>query len=299
MVQEASVTEFNDRKIADDNRISQDRREALRYALALGSGVALAAAVSSPASAHTLDKIRANKVLRIAVLPGELPYFSKDLASGTWSGMCIEMAGDIAKLLDVKLEYTESTYGNSILDLQANKIDLGFALNPTPQRALVVDFCGAVFHHPFGAMLKKGLEAKTWADISKPSVNIAVDAGSANETVARRFAPNATIKSLKSRDEVMLEMSSGRVDVVVNALILGLTAIAKNPNLGSYKILQTPSVAIPSSMAVRRESDKRWRDFLAVWVEYNRGIGQMREWFVKGMTMSGVKQEDVPVELNI
>jgi len=42
-----------------------------------------------------------------------------------------------------------------------------------------------------------------------------------------------------------------------------------------------------------------WRDFLAVWVEYNRGIGQMREWFVKGMTMSGVKQEDVPVELNI
>ncbi len=297
------MTEFNDRKIADDNKISEDRRDALRYALALGSGAALAAAVSSPASAqaadNTLDQIRATKVLRIAVLPGELPYFNKDLATGTWSGMCIEMADDIAKLLDVKLEYTESTYGNSILDLQANKIDLGFALNPTPQRALVVDFCGAVFHHPFGAMLKKGLEAKTWADISKPSINIAVDAGSANETVARRFAPNANIKSLKSRDEVMLEMASGRVDVVVNALILGLTAIAKNPNLGTYKILQTPSVAIPSSMAVRREPDKRWRDFLAAWVEYNRGIGQMREWFVKGMTMSGVKQEDVPVELNI
>ena len=213
--------------------------------------------------------------------------------------MCLEMANDIAKLLDVKLEYTESTYGNSILDLQSNKIDLGFALNPTPQRALVVDFCGAVFHHPFGAMLKKGLEAKTWADINKPSVNIAVDAGSANETVARRFAPNATIKSLKSRDEVMLEMSSGRVDVVVNALVLGLTAIAKNPNLGTYKILQTPSVAIPSSMAVRREPDKRWRDFLAAWVEYNRGIGQMREWFIKGLALSGVKPEDVPVEVNI
>ena len=160
MVQEAPVTEPNDRKIADD-KISEDRREALRYALAIGSGAALAAAVTGPASAqsaadNTLDRIRANKVLRIAVLPGELPYFSKDLATGNWSGMCIEMASDIAKLLDVKLEYTESTYGNSILDLQANKIDLGFALNPTPQRALVVDFCGTVFHHPFGAMLKRG-----------------------------------------------------------------------------------------------------------------------------------------------
>jgi polar amino acid transport system substrate-binding protein len=289
---------------SDELKISEDRRAALRYALALGSGAALSAAIAAPARAedvadNTLERVRAAKVMRIAVLPGELPYFSKDLASGTWSGMCIEMANDIAKLLDVKLEYTESTYGNSILDLQANKIDVGFALNPTPQRALVVDFCGAVFHHPFGAMLKKGMEAKTWADINKPEVKIAVDVGSANEAVARRFAPNAAIKSLKSRDEVMLEMSSGRVDCVVNALVLGLTAIAKNPNLGTYKILQTPPVAIPSSMAVRREGDKRWRDFLAVWVDYNRGIGQMREWFVKGLALSNVKPEDVPVELNI
>jgi len=289
---------------SDKVKISEDRREALRYALAIGGGAALPAVFAAPAKAedaadNTLDRVRAAKVMRIAVLPGELPYFNKDLASGTWSGMCIEMANDIAKLLDVKLDYIESTYGNSILDLQANKIDVGFALNPTPQRALVVDFCGAVFQHPFGAMLRKGMEAKTWADINKPEVKIAVDVGSANEAVARRFAPNATIKSLKSRDEVMLEMSSGRVDCVVNALVLGLTAIAKNPNLGTYKILQTPSVAIPSSMAVRRESDKRWRDFLTVWVDYNRGIGQMREWFIKGLALSNVKPEDVPVELNI
>jgi polar amino acid transport system substrate-binding protein len=289
---------------SDATRISEDRREALRYALAIGSGAALASALATPASAeaaadNTLERIRAAKVMRIAVLPGELPYFNKDLATGTWSGMCLEMANDIAKLLDVKLDYIESTYGNSILDLQSNKIDVGFALNPTPQRALVVDFCGAVFNHPFGAMLKKGLEAKTWTDVNKPEVKIAVDAGSANEAVARRFAPNATIKSLRSRDEVMLEMSSGRVDCVVNALVLGLTAIAKNPNLGTYKILQSPSVAIPSSMGVRREADKTWRDFLATWIDYNRGIGQMREWFVKGLALSGVKPEDVPVELNI
>jgi polar amino acid transport system substrate-binding protein len=287
-----------------DSKISEDRREALRFALAIGSGAALTAALASPASAqatadNTLDRIRANKVLRIAVLPGELPYFNKDLATSTWSGFSIEMANDIAKILDVQLEYTESTYGNSILDLQSNKIDLGFALNPTPQRALVVDFCASVFHHPFGAMLKKGMEAKTWADINKPNVTIAVDVGSANEAVARRFAPNATIKSLKSRDEVMLEMSSGRVDCVVNALVLGLTAIAKNPNLGTYKILQSPAIAIPSSMAVRRETDKRWRDFLSVWIDYNRGIGQMREWFTRGLALSGVKPEDVPVDLNI
>jgi polar amino acid transport system substrate-binding protein len=302
-LQEACVTR-SDQPTSDEQKISEDRREALRYALAIGSGAALASSLTSPASAQTaadstLDRIRANKVLRIAVLPGELPYFNKDLATGTWSGFSIDMANDIAKLLDVKLEYTESTYGNSILDLQANKVDLGFALNPTPQRALVVDFTIPVFPHPFGAMLKKGLEAKTWADVNKPEVRIAVDVGSANEAVARRFAPNATIKSMKSRDEVMLEMASGRVDCVVNALVLGLTAIAKNPSLGTYKILQSPSVTVASGCAVRHEVDKRWRDFLSVWIDYNRGIGQMREWFVRGLALSGVKPEDVPVELSI
>jgi polar amino acid transport system substrate-binding protein len=297
------VTQSDEHK-SDDSKVSEDRREALRYALAIGSGAAIASSLASPASAqsaadNTLDRIRSTRVLRIAVLPGELPYFNKDLATGTWSGFSIDMANDIAKLLDVKLEYTESTYGNSILDLQANKVDLGFALNPTPQRALVVDFTIPVFPHPFGALLKKGLEARTWADVNTPEVKIAVDVGSANEAVARRFAPNATIKSMKSRDEVMLEMASGRADCVVNALVLGLTAIAKNPSLGTYKILQSPSVTVASGCAVRREPDKRWRDFLSVWIDYNRGIGQMREWFVRGLALSGVKPEDVPVELSI
>ena len=97
---------------SNDGKISADRRAALRGALAIGSGAAIASALISPASAqasadNTLDRIRAGKVLRIAVLPGELPYFNKDLATGSWSGMCIEMANDIAKLLDVKLEHTE------------------------------------------------------------------------------------------------------------------------------------------------------------------------------------------------
>jgi hypothetical protein len=120
------------------------------------------------------------------VLPGELPYFSKDLASGTWSGMCIEMANDIAKLLDVKLEYTESTYGNSILDLQRTRSTS--ALRSThPAAGAGGGFLRRGVPSPLWRMLKKGLEARTWADINKPTVNIAVDAGSANETVARRL----------------------------------------------------------------------------------------------------------------
>ena len=83
---------------SDDSKVSEDRREALRYALAIGSGAAIASSLASPASAqsaadNTLDRIRSTRVLRIAVLPGELPYFNKDLATGTWSGFSGTVGG--------------------------------------------------------------------------------------------------------------------------------------------------------------------------------------------------------------
>src|SRR5215472_7780542 len=111
------------------------RRSLAGAAALLPASALIGTAQAQPTNESTFDRVRRTKTLRIAALPGELPYFQKDLASGEWSGACIEMAKDIAKVFDAKLEYIESTYGNSVLDLQSNKIDLAFALNPTPARA--------------------------------------------------------------------------------------------------------------------------------------------------------------------
>src|ERR1043166_2556172 len=117
-----------------------------RLFAATAAGAAAAAGTSAVLTAEaraqtaptdsTMERVKNSKVLRVAALPGKRPYFNKDLATGQWSGMCIDMAKDIASQFDGTVEYIESTYGNSVLDLQANKIDLAFALNPTPKRAL-------------------------------------------------------------------------------------------------------------------------------------------------------------------
>ena len=109
------------------NRVS---RRGLAAAAALAPAALIGTAHAQGTSESTFERVTRTKVLRIAALPGELPYFSKDIATGEWSGSAIDMAKDIAKIWDAKLEYTESTYGNSVLDLQSNKVDLAFALNP-------------------------------------------------------------------------------------------------------------------------------------------------------------------------
>ncbi|HUA55800.1 MAG TPA: transporter substrate-binding domain-containing protein [Candidatus Sulfotelmatobacter sp.] len=251
----------------------------------------------APADESTIDRIRRTKVLRAAALPGELPYFLKNLATGEWSGMCIDMCKDIAKDLDVKIEWLESTYGNSVLDLQSNKIDLAFALNPTPQRALVIDFTHPVYMHGFGMVGRQGFTAKTWSDLNKPEVRVVCDLGSVHEVAARRFAPKAQITAYKTRDECVLAVQSGRADCVIMAVVIGLTAIAKNPNLGQFVMLTGPRVQLPTCMGIRMEPDKRWRDFLDAWVDFNRGTGQIREWLYSGLALTGVKPEMIPPDL--
>jgi polar amino acid transport system substrate-binding protein len=175
-----------------------------------GSGGTGAAQAQDRPAESTIDRIKRTKVLRIAALPGEAPYFNKDIASGAWSGMCTEMAKDIAGVFEAQVEYIESTYGNSVLDLQANKIDLAFSLNPTPKRALVIDFTHAFYLHGFGMVGKKGFRAANWSELNNPDVKVAVDIGSVHEIAARRFTPKATIIALKARDNCILAVQTGR-----------------------------------------------------------------------------------------
>jgi polar amino acid transport system substrate-binding protein len=260
--------------------------------------VSTACAEAQPVES-TLDRIKRSKVLRIAALPGEAPYFNKDLATGAWSGMCIDMANDLAKIFDGKVEYIESTYGNSVLDLQSGKIDLAFSLNPTPLRALVIDFTHAFYLHGFGMVGRQGFTATNWADLDKSEVRIAFDIGSMHEISARRFASHATLIALKTRDDCILSVQSGRADCVILAVNLGLTAVKKNPALGKFQMLHQPRIQLPTCMGVRKESNKDWRDFLNAWVDYNRGIQQIREWLYGGLAINGVKPEDIPADVEL
>ena len=270
---------------------------------AIGGAVAASAVVASgqasaqAADESTFDRIKRTKVLRVAALPGESPYFNKNIATGEWTGMAVEMAKNIASIFDAKLEYLESTYGNSVLDLQSGKIDLAFALNPTPQRALVIGFSRPVFMHGFGTVGKKGFEPTSWNDLNKPEVKVAVDLGSVHELSARNFCPKANIIGFKTRDECVLAVQTGRADCVILAVILGLTAVKKNPALGKYVVLKDPVVQLPNCMGVRYETDKRWRDFLDNWADYNRGAGQVRKWMIDGLALNNVMPEDIPAEV--
>ena len=72
------------------------------------------AAAATGSTEPTLARVQRTKTLRIGAVRGAAPYYNKDLASGEWGGFMIDFAKSLAASLNVKLDITETTWGNSV-----------------------------------------------------------------------------------------------------------------------------------------------------------------------------------------
>jgi polar amino acid transport system substrate-binding protein len=243
-------------------------------------------------------RIHRTQTLRIGAVAGASPYYNKDLASGQWQGFMIDFANDLASSLKVKLEINETTWGNSVLDLQSNKIDVFFGLNPTPQRALVVDFSDPLFNNAFVLIARKDFAPKTWDELNKPDVKIAVDIGSSHDQVVTRMCPNAQIIRLEKAADATLAVQTGRADAQVIAVVLALTVISKNPSIG-HLVLPTPTQATTTNLGFRKETDRQWLEYVNKWIAQTRASGKVKQVVLSNMqTLSGVKPDQIPAEIS-
>ncbi|VTU16881.1 ABC transporter arginine-binding protein 1 precursor [Variovorax sp. SRS16] len=243
-------------------------------------------------------RIERTKVLRMGAVTGAAPYYHKDLASGEWQGFMIDFGKSLAASLNAKLDIHETTWGNSVLDLQSNKIDVFFGLNPTPARALVVDFSDPLFNNAFVLVARKGFDPKTWAELNKPEVKIAVDIGSSHDQVVTKTCPNAQIIRLEKAQDATLAVQTGRADCQVLAVVLALTVMSKNPSVG-HIVLPTPTQATTTNLGFRKESDHRWVEYVNKWIAQTRASGKVKQVVLANMqTLSGVKPDQVPAEIS-
>lgn len=242
--------------------MSIDSRRAFIRGLA---GLALAALATGTAVAQqatsTWEQIKQRGELRIGVTPGE-PWFYKDPATGAWSGIGYAMGQQVAKDLGVKLVPVETTWGNAVAAIQANQIDVMFVLDPTDERKKAIDFPDAPFFwYAEGVLVRDGLPSRSWADLDKKDVKLAVTLGTAPDRDVTKRLPNAHIDRFQNMDEAIASFYSGRVDGAAfyhPALVMQQARVKKGE-----VVIPQPVVALATSAGIRREDDKRFRDFLS------------------------------------
>mgnify|MGYP001385499684 FL=1 len=242
----------------------------------------------------TVDQIRARGVLKIPGILNEDPYFNKDPRTGEWRGFAIEMARDVAKTLGVKLEVVESSWANSILDVQSGKVDVAFGITATPQRALSVSFSNPTYFNSFVIVSPKPeLEGMSWAQLNDSKYTFSVDMGSSQDLITQQYLPKANILRFKTRDEAIVAVAGGKADGLVNTMLNGLVMTKKVATLGTVKV-PTPVLSTPSVVAINQNADANFKAFVSAWADYNRRIGNNQTWIVNSLGTFGITLDDMP-----
>jgi polar amino acid transport system substrate-binding protein len=253
---------------------------------------AMAASAYAQQASSTWQQIKQRGELRIGVTPGE-PWYFKDPASGQWSGIGYRMGQQIAKDLGVKLVPVETTWGNSVAAIQANQIDVMFVLDPTDERKKAIDFPDEPFFwYAQGVLVRDGLQAKSWEDLDKPEVKLAVTLGTAPDRDVTKRLPKAKIERFQNMDEAIAAFYAGRVDGAAfyhPALVMQQARVKK----GSVVIPQ-PVVALSTSAGIRREDDKSFRDFLGKEFDKYYKSGETQKFYEDFLAARGVDAKKAP-----
>ncbi|CCQ72141.1 transporter substrate-binding domain-containing protein [Magnetospira sp. QH-2] len=264
--------------------------------------VAAAVLAITPTVAKAGDKlkeIRDRGTLRMAGILNEDPYFAKDPRSGEWRGFAVEMARDIAKTIGVKLEVVESSWGNSILDVQSGKVDLALALTALPKRAMSIHFTSPTYYNSFVIISpKSALKGKNWAELNDPSHTFAVDLGSAQDNITKQYLPKANILRFKTRDEAIIAVATGKAEGLINTVLNGMVMTKKNKALGMVYVPH-PVLSSPSVIGLNHNTDSTWKGFVSAWADYNRQVGNNQTWIVNGLAPFGIGLEDLPEGFDI
>lgn len=272
------------------------KRFFLRALVALTSVCAVGWASAQEAES-AMARVQRTKVLRVGAVAGAIPYFNKDLASGKWEGFGPDFAESLAQKLGAKVEYVETTWGNAVLDLQANKIDAMFGMAPTPARKEVVNFSETLFDNTYTVVCKKGYPQKTWEQLNTPETKIVVDVGSSHDQLATKILPKADVTRLENSGSATMALQAGRSDCQILVILLAQPLLAKRASIGTMYIPQ-PVYTAPVSIGLRKESDAAFQKAVNAWLADVRAKGEVRGVILKNMEkLAGVPASAFPPEI--
>ena len=211
--------------------------------------------------AGTLSEIVKRGELRVAVQSGAAPYAFID-KNGEHAGSMIDFTKGMADAMGVKLEVLDFDWDGLIPALLSGKADILAAdMTPTLKRALKITFTDPWIYVQPCVFTKTGAKFKTLEDVNKPDVTVGVLLGSTGENIAKKYLPNAKIKSYKGGGRMVVQaLVAGHVDAGVNDDLAVLTVLPDFPP-NSVRLLdkRLGQGKDPLAFAVRHDSVNLWQ----------------------------------------
>jgi polar amino acid transport system substrate-binding protein len=252
----------------------QSDRRALGGLAALCGGIAAIRSARAQGAAETdLQRIVRTKKVRVGAVEAA-PWYIRDLKTDKWTGVVPEQVELLFGTIGVEVEYVPTQWGTAVAGLQSDKFDVMGAYVANPQRALAVDFTSSTYDGLNGLVTLKPLAADvTWASLNVPETKVAGVTGAGSTVAIQRLIPKASWTLVQSNDAMMLELDSGRVEMIATNEATMLDYIAKRRR--GTAVYPTPKIITGANFAVRKTPDRDLLNWLNTSLEYFRQTGML------------------------
>lgn len=212
--------------------------------------------ISQTAKQTTYDKIIKTGKIRIGYTSNP-PAFIIDPNSGKFTGVFPEVLEEIAKKLQLELEYKEDVGWESMIEaVKSKRVDaIITGIWPATERGKHADFTNPLYHSPVKAYVRID-DNRFDGDLSKidnQKIKIAIIDGEMTALIAQIDYPKATkinLSQLNHISELLLQVQTRKADVTFLEPAIAMEYIAKNP--GKIKEVQgvSPVRVFPNTIMV-------------------------------------------------
>jgi ABC-type amino acid transport substrate-binding protein len=222
-----------------------------------------------------LEKITKSGKAAICIWPEYYAISYKNPRTNELEGIDIDLARELAKELKAEIQWVETTFATFIPDLQTGKCDIGmFGLAASLARAQAVEFSRPyLVASSVGVTRKDHPKIKTWQDIDKAGITVAVQLGSVAEPLMRSYLKQAKVLAVQPPATREQEVMAGRADLFVTDLAVAKKMESMHPWAKSL-MPKTRLGNWPYAYAIA-PGDQIWLNWINLFVETVKRDGRL------------------------
>jgi polar amino acid transport system substrate-binding protein len=223
------------------------RRSAIPFAALAAAALTLSACGSGGDAEHDPYGLIQAGTITAATEPGQPPFAYAD-GSGKPIGFIVDVTGEVARRLKLKVDYKSTTVVASLAGLTSGQYDLAASgLGVTPERQKSVDFTKPLFWSTTAVLTKKTSTISSLTGFGGKKVGVVT--GSAQEPFIPAKMPGAGAVRFQTENAAVSQLLSGNIDAFV---VGGPDATQFMKQYAALRLAVSAPVDHPTSMAVRK-----------------------------------------------
>lgn len=248
------------------------------------TAVVVSAAMVLPSIAAAdgvLSEILSSGTLKVGTTGDWDPMTLKDPATNSYKGYDIDVVTELAKDLEVTLEFVPTDWKTLVNGVTSGKYHMTGSASISPGRAKAAGYTDSYFAlNTVPLTLKKNADRfSDWEDLNQEGVTVAATLGTTQEQQVKNFFPNAEHKIIEAPARDFQEVLAGRADAHITSNVEAYKLVAKYPQMMVVPVKEGRA-RTPIAMLVPQD-DQVWINYLNTWIKLKNERGFFDQLAVK------------------